>query len=309
MHRSLYLGQDLLADLSFLKDVNIDSIFVDSSALSKEAISQIRNNSSCRVYSVVSCFNKVEPASAEHLALGYNEDTQSLEPLKGLCPTNPVEVSQIHTKIDSTLQLDINGIWLSGLHYPVDCTIVKDSYIDSCFCNDCIQKFIKYVGDDFEYSTLEELYLLIDGSYYQEWLDFKAENIVKIVKYAKSALSDTKADAKLGYFTLPWDESEHRAGLQRVAAQERTKITPLVDITSPMLLYKAMDKQLEWVHEKVEYFWNIGAAFLPLVDTSDNPTQNEVASIINAASTEPSIGCIVQTTRENLPLLTQYLSK
>lgn len=298
MHKSVYIQNLDSETRAALSKLSLDSVFVSYKQLNKEAITKINSETNAQVYAKITCFEGQDlldkfPDSKPVECTG--KDT-SKDWYVGVCPTHDGVRAELKNRIDSMLSLAVNGIWLQFMQYPTKWDEPQPYIMDTCYCPRCLQKFENYIGEKLVYSDLEELYLLIDGSYYQEWLDFKAENITSMVKYARSKITASGKDVKLGYFAIPWDSIEHGAAIQRIVAQERTKLTPLVDVTSPMLYHKLCNEPVEWVNEKVEFFWNIGAPFLPLIQVAGTSTilsDEEFKTSLEYAAASPSIGVCV----------------
>lgn len=294
MHKSVYLKKYIPRLKEALCALNLDSIIISQSSLTEEVLKDLKTSFKFEIYVEITGFegqgllDKFPDAKSKT----YEDIPTAKDWYVGVCPTHEGVRHEIKSRISKAIQLDVNGIWLQFMHYPTKWDDVDPVIMDSCYCDRCIEKFQKYVGDTFEYSGSEELYLLIDGSYYQEWLDFKAKNITSMFEYAKNAINESGKTIKLGYFTPPWDESEYRAGLQRILAQERSLLTPLVDVTSPMLFHKSVGEDVSWIKNKVDYFWNLAADFMPIIQ-SENIDTNDFRLALEYATTSPSVGVCV----------------
>lgn len=293
MHTSVYINKISEEMLKAVSNLNLDSVITSQSKLDRASLTKLRDLG-VEVYGEVSCFEGQSLLDKFPDAKPVTHD--STKTIKdwyvGVCPTHEGVLEEVKSHINLLIDLEAGGIWLQFLYYPTKWDEPEPFIMDTCYCDRCISKFKAYVGDEFEYSDMEELFLLIDGSYYQEWLDFKAIQITSMAQYARDQILKSGKDIKLGYFTPPWDESEHRASLQRVLAQERTQLTPIVDVTSPMLYHKMCGEGLEWIKDKVEYFWNLGAEFIPLIQT-ENITENELEQALKYAVESPSSGVCV----------------
>ena len=87
-------------------------------------------------------------------------------------------------------------------------------------------------------------------------------------------------------------DSEYSAGIKRILGINIEQISPLVETVSPMLYHKMCGKDVEWVKEKVNYYWNLGKPFLPLIQTGD-VSLDEFKKSMEFAILKPSAGVCV----------------
>lgn len=297
MHKSVFLfepvGDKVLASL---KNFELDSVFLHHSNLTSFTIAEVKNSilPKTEIYGEASVFfdkdllaefPDAKPVEAE------GKDTGA-----GLCPTHPkVREAQLE-QIRQYLKLEIDGIWLNHIRYPTKWNAVKPEILDTCYCERCLGLFEDYIGEKLEAKNLEETVLLIDGSYYHEWLTFKCEQISSFVKSVKELIIESGNSHKLGLFVVPWEDKEFGAGIKRVVSQDFAQLSNYADQISPMLYHKMCGKSPEWIREKVEYFWNVGLPFLPIVQTESMPEEISTAEfqqVLDNAVASPSSGVCV----------------
>ncbi len=214
----------------------------------------------------------------------------------GVCPTHPEVREECLRKIDSLLSLNPDGIWLDFIRYPTKWEEPDPYILDTCYCDRCLKLFSEYIGEPIIGNTLEEKVLLIDGSYYIEWLEFKVSQITMMVKEVKDKISVSEKNIKLGFFAVPWEDKEYGAGIKRIIAQDFDQLTLVADGFSPMLYHKMCGKPIEWIKQKVDYFWNFQKPFLPLIQTEPRISEiskDEFKKSLELASSKPSQGVCI----------------
>ncbi len=305
MHKSAFLLEGLtLENIKKAKELNLDSIVVNSELIAAQNIETTKKEiPSIKVYAEVRCFTGKELLEKypDAKPVEAQERETSIADFVALCPTHPKVRKAILEKIKNVIALDVDGIWLDYLHYPTKFDLADPVILDACYCNRCLKMFEEAIGEPIEGvggegTDLENTALYIDGSYYHEWLEFKAEQIVSILREARTMINDSGKDIKLGALVIPWEDKEHGAAIKRLLAQDFGKFTQYVDELIPMLPHKSCGKPVEWIKEKVEYFWNVGVSFLPLIQTKANGISvdnDEFKLAVKYASTKPSSGFCV----------------
>ena len=214
----------------------------------------------------------------------------------GVCPTHTGVREECLRKIDSLLSLNPDGIWLDFIRYPTKWEEPNPYILDTCYCDRCLKLFSEYIGESIVGSTLEEKALLIDGSYYIEWLEFKVNQIASMVKDVREVVGKFGESVKLGIFAVPWEDKEYGAGIKRIIAQDFDQLAFVVDEFSPMLYHKMCGKPVEWIKQKVDYFWNFQKPFLPLIQTESRISEistDEFKKSLELASQKPSQGVCI----------------
>lgn len=214
----------------------------------------------------------------------------------GVCPTHPGVREECLRKIDDLLLLNPDGVWLDFIRYPTKWEEPNPYILDTCYCARCLKLFSEYIGEPITGNTLEEKALLIDGSYYIEWLEFKTSQITTMVKEVKDKIRIFSKNIKLGFFAVPWEDKEYGAGIKRIIAQDFGQLSSIVDEFSPMLYHKMCGKPVEWIKQKVDYFWNFQKPFLPLIQTEPRISEisvDEFKKSLELASQKPSQGVCI----------------
>ena len=298
MHKSIFLDS-LNNTQEVLKSITLDSIFIGPKLFSTESISSLRGIvKNTHIYADMSVFcgeDLVKLFPDAVIVEAFGKDLVK-DGISFVCPTHSEVKEYFQKRITDLLKLDINGIWLDCARYPTVWDKPNPVIYDACYCKRCISLFEKHIGEKIVGTTLEDKFLHIDGSYYIEWLRFKCDQITSIVELARKTITNSKKEMKLGIFVVPWEDSEYSAGIKRILGINIEQISPLVETVSPMLYHKMCGKEVGWVKEKVNYYWNLGKSFLPLIQTENTPLEiglGEFKKSLEFAVLKPSFGVCI----------------
>lgn len=256
--------------LNAIVDLNLDMVFIpfhEASAQNLEKIQKSKSDVKINVEVSVFAGKELLEKFPDALPVEVSGLKTEKEGYVGVCPTHLGVRSECLKKIDDLLSLNPDGIWLDFIRYPTKWNEPDPYILDTCYCDRCLKLFSEYIGESIVGNTLEEKALLIDGSYYIEWLEFKTSQITTMVKEVKDKITASGKNIKLGLFAVPWEDKEYGAGIKRIIAQDFEQLSGVVDEFSPMLYHKMCGKPVEWIKQKVDYFWNFQKPFLPLIQT------------------------------------------
>ena len=291
MHKSIFL--DSLKDTEeVLSGISLDSIMISPKLCNAQSISDLRKtHKNVEIYADFPVFCGEELLKSFPDAIPIEAFGKDLikEGLTFVCPTHLGVRQYLIKELAKLVKLDINGVWLDCARYPTVWAKLVPIIYDTCYCERCLSLFEKYIGEKIVGDTLEEKFLHIDGSYYIEWLRFKCDQITSFVEQVKRIISESGKNMKLGIFVVPWEDNEYSAGIKRILGINIEQIAPLVDTVSPMLYHKMCGKGVEWVKEKVNYYWNLGKPFFPLIQTED-VSLDEFKKSMEFATLKPSAG-------------------
>jgi hypothetical protein len=294
VNRSLFVLEPSDETLEKIRDINFDSLFLSEEKFESDTLKRIKDLSiNSKIYIDVPVFAGKELLDKYPDAIPMKADGETLdiEEYAGLCPTHEGVRKEVLNKIEKLLKENIDGIWLDFIRYPTKWEGEEPKISDTCYCGRCLQKFSEYLDEPIEGETLEDKYLLIDGAYYFEWLDFKTDQIASFVKEVRDLILASGKKIKLGAFIVPWKDDEYGQAIKRVVAQDFTKMFQHLDVFSPMLYHKMAGRSVDWVKEMVAYYWETGKPLLPLVQTEDKPkvlSDEEFKKALEFATNSPS---------------------
>lgn len=277
MHKSVFLANSTSQLLEVAAQLKLDSAFVGAQEASPNKLELLRGT-----LRDTELYAKLDVFAGEELLRKY-PDAVPVESMGKathalVCPTHPGVRQEALDNITKLLETGVDGIWLDYVRYPTHWQTSDPEILDTCYCARCLTLFEEHIGEPIEGvggegNKLEDTALFIDGSYYHEWLEFKAEHIASFVREVRKLIDASGKKVKLGLCLVPWKDKEHGAGIQRVVAQDFIKLTGVVDVFSPMLYHAMCGKSPEWVKDMVEYYWALGAPYLPFVQTENKPQQ------------------------------------
>ncbi|OGC70097.1 hypothetical protein A2415_00670 [candidate division WWE3 bacterium RIFOXYC1_FULL_39_7] len=303
MHKSLYVKGTDDKILSEIAAFNINSIFIPYSTDFSEKFTKLKSNLKpeiavnveLNVFEGKDILVKFADASPVE-ATGKETRTGSYT---GLCPSHPGVRQEILDRAKRILETEIDGIWLGNIRYPTFWQTPEPEILDTCYCDRCMEMFGKYIGEEIIGDTLEDKVLLIDGSYYIEWLEFKCGQISSMVSEIKDLILNSGKNIKLGIFAVPWEDKEYGSGIKRIVAQDFAALINYVDVISPKLFYKEIGKPVDWVKSKIDYYWELGVPILPVVSTFEQ-TSDELKDALAYSVWRNSTGVLVYYTEELL---------
>ena len=299
MHKSLYLEKTPSAEtLLQLKEFGLSSVFLDYKQLSKDVVTNIKASlgDSLEVYACVTVFAGKDllmqfPDAALVEATGKEAEIDDR-----VCPNHQGVRAEILERVKLVLGYGVDGLWLNGLKYSTKWALPEPVIYDVCYCERCLAKFSAALGDDIVGVTLQDKVLLIDGSYYLEWLEFKCNTITSMAQEIKEVLQKSGQKVKYGFFAVPWKDKEYSAGIKRVLGQDFGALAEIFDIFSPQLFHGMCGRPVDWVKEMEDYFWEVGKPMLPLIQTENKPdviSNDEFEKAVRYAAEKPSMGVCV----------------
>lgn len=288
MPNGIYLGNPTKESLMKLADLKPNFIILKHSAVTNlELIKEIFPN--VDIYISYRCFEGKE--LSEKFPDAITVDAQGKPTISGdYFPVSPVnkDVREFHlSEIESFCTLGIKGFWLDHFQFPTKWDTNLPDILDTDFSESAIKEFEGFIGEEIEGNNIEEKYLHIDGSYYHEWLQFKSGILVSFADEVKKILSPK--NMTLSFFAIPWEEQEYGAGIKRIIAQDHSILINHFDETGIMFYYNSVQSDVEWIKNKIEYFWQLGTYFYSVIEVGPNFDE-----ALEQASKSPSKGIILR---------------
>lgn len=304
MNKSTFISSFSTEILQQAKELNLSSIYLNERYISKENTSLIKEilGNDIKIYVEIEIFagsTLLEKYPDAKPVEASGKDTNK-DDYYGICPTHEGVRKEKLERIQELVKEDINGIFLDFICYPTKWEEPEPYILDTCYCPRCLKLFEEYIGEPIqgvggEGTKLENTALHIDGSYYHEWLEFKTNTVTSFVSEVSKIIKQS-ANISLGMFAVPWDDSEYGSAIKRIVGQDLMKLSGYIDIFSPMLYHKMCGKDVSWIKDKVDYFWQIGKPFLPLIQTEPKPMEiflDEFKQAILYATEKPSQGVCI----------------
>lgn len=305
MHKSVFNASAVSPELlEAAKSLNLTSFIQEGQFVSVDLVAELRSAlPNVDIYSSLTCFDGADLLQIFPDAKPVEASNKST--LNAVCPTHEGVRKEILNRADKLIKSNIDGLWLNHARYPTEWELPEPNILDTCYCDRCLQKFSEYIGEQITGTNLEEKVLLIDGSYYIEWIEFKGKQITSLVESIRELITLSGRSVKLGFFALPWEDKEYGAAIKRIVAQDFASLIPVIDILSPGLYHAWCEQPVDWIKNKVNYFWETGKTQLPIIQSVGDFSADEFKAAIENATVSPSIGFIVY----NLEDLTKQKEK
>ena len=295
MYKSILLKEINKNSLEKIKLYNLDAIVVHSTQINKEKISMIKDvlGKDIKIEVIFNCFEgkSLQDKFSEARPLEVEEKDVNEHDYHPVSPTNSEVRDFLLEQIKELAGLEINTVWLNQLHFATKWWVSEPKVLDTDYSDAVLKKFEDYIGESIEGSNLEEKYLHIDGSYYHEWLLFKTGFINEFVKSAKKILNPQKIE--VGVFLVAWEETDYRAGIKRILGQDHGDLVDIADKIALYMPYHAMEKDIEWVKAKLQYFWHLGKTFVSVVDVSNKSNHSSLDQVLPLLQQTPSAGYLI----------------
>jgi len=267
-------------------ELGINAVFCNYRNLRQEWIEKFHENN-VKVYVEIGLFVgedllKKYPDSRPVAKNGQKPEKTNL--YAGLCPNHQKIRQGRLEQIKKILQnFEIDGIWLDFVRYPCHWEDVRDKNItEYCFCKNCLDQFAKTIG-----GWPEGL----------KWYWFKNRQVTLFVKDVKKIVKESKKKIKLGVFTVPWKKNEFNGAIKKIICQDFSALSKQVDIFTPMVYHKMLDRKTEWISEYVNYLYRLTKKpILPIVQTENKPAKlgkEEFVKEVKTSLQKPSAGTIV----------------
>lgn len=280
-----------------IKRHNFDSVILPSSELTENAIEGITNAlPGVNIFADIKTFEgkSILDKFPDAKVVEVNNKNVYENGYSPLCPTNLDVRNAILEEAKRVSKLGLKGVVLSSYHYATIWDKPEPKIYDTCYCDRCLKLFQDLLGEEIEGESLEDKFLHIDGSYYHEWLQFKASNIASFGKSVREIVKGSDDKIELSFFAVPWEDKEYGASIKRILGQDYLKLAEVFDSFIPMLYYVRTGKDIEWLKEKIQYFWEVGLPFTPIIDGPSDTDQFKLA--IEVCSSSPSSGiCIMDS--------------
>ncbi|MBI4091239.1 hypothetical protein HY419_00640 [candidate division WWE3 bacterium] len=287
--------------LRLIKQLNANSILLDAGKITENGVSLIlQNYEGLGIYAVLDVFaggdllKKFPGAKAEEAS----KRPVSYEWYQGVCPNNRELRDYLLQEAKKLMaNKNLKGLFLNFLHFPAFWMLPEPELFDTCYCETCIGKFKDFIMGDSLPESGEKLVEAIDGQYYLEWLNFKTLSITSFLEDVRGAVGNSDARGKLGVFAVPWKDKEYGSAIVRILGQSAFDFSTLADYVSPMLYYKTLGRNIEWVNDTIDYYELFGGRVLPSILFSQEALamdQKEFEKLLNFTFSTKTHGVIIQ---------------
>jgi hypothetical protein len=168
---------------------------------------------------------------------------------------------------------EIDGLWLDFIRYPGRWERPQPALDQSCFCDDSLARFEAFAGLVVPGDTTAKRAAWILDEALARWAAWKCSVIAEFVGQIRALLQETKPQANLGMFSVPWGPKDFDNAIQRVIGQDFALLARHIDVFSPMLYHTMCGRPVEWIGEHIRYLAGVtGKPIIPIVQAIDEPT-------------------------------------
>ena len=172
------------------------------------------------------------------------------------------------------------GIWFDYLTYAGWFEDPEPDLQEHCFCPDCIADFCNATGIDAE--TPKEIL----EHHQHSWTEHKTDRIAGFAKQYVEWIRSHCPTTVIGAYMCPWTPKEFDGALIRIFAQDYQKLSPYIDVFTPLIYVKKSGRTARW-----------GRDFLEQAETFI-PQKNKVALILDVLDFPDSL---LETAKSNIP--------
>ncbi len=170
-------------------------------------------------------------------------------------------------KVVSTL--DPDGASLDFIRYFVYWEMVKPdrdpaTLPDTCFCPFCMEKFGRETGikvpEDLD--TPVKAAAWVDAGHRDRWTAWKCANITSMVEGLATAARLAKPGIMVNLHAVPWRPEDFNGAIRRVAGQDFTSLSRIVDYISPMCYSLMQHRDAAWIASVAKGITAVSSAFI-----------------------------------------------
>jgi hypothetical protein len=253
--------------ISIMKNLNVTNLYVRSEQILKEKTPQILNNSKIKLWLIAPIF--------------YNDENLNLCPtpkwaicddgkiaheksltgnwLKMVCPSDIQYLNYRIKYLRNVLSLcNFTGISLDFMRYFVfwegvfENTSTKNLR-NSCFCNDCINRFKKLFHiSEIHGNTTKNKADFIKENFLDKWTKFKCMTINETVEKIVSDLRKTNLYLKVNLHAVPWAKNDFDGSIKSIVGQDFSLLSDKLQQLSPMTYSKMLIRNGQWINDLIK---------------------------------------------------------
>jgi hypothetical protein len=303
-------------DFQTLSQYPVDAVFVPP----KAELIAAQNVAGRRVFLTLNVFGGTQAWKDFPDARPVRADGEYLDPaLGGICPTHEGWRRSRLDLLASWLEKfrgasAIDGVWLDFIRYPGRWEQGAPDIPDTCYCPRCLGKFqadsgVRVVD---EAKTVAEKAEWIQKNARLPWMAWKKEQVASFAREAKQLIAQPAGEHRilLGAFVVPWRKSDHNGAISFHLAQDAKLLADSIDIFSPMVYHRMVERPVDWVGEITDYYAEMtGREVWPIIQ-ADKVGEEEFGQVVKTVSRPSAQGLLVfkhsDLKDEHWPMLLQY---
>jgi hypothetical protein len=269
-----------------LSDLHVNAIFVHHKAISDLMMKHAKKEGQ-KVFAEFATLNGKDYVEQHPEAWAIDDNGEKVKAatwFMGVCPTEPGFKNYREAELRKLLnKYNIDGVWMDYLHYHAQFEDPEPILPETCFCNNCLQKFQTFSSLQLPAGSTKEKASWILKNHDTAWRNFRCSVVSGWVRDFRKIVKEEKPGGLLGIYHCPWNDEEFNGARRRILALDYDSLKNHADVFSPMVYHKRMGRSAEWVKENIEWFsGKLGdhALIWPIVQAYNDP------GIISAAEFE-----------------------
>lgn len=167
--------------------------------------------------------------------------------VQGVCLSQKEFLEETEENLLAGLQTyQPTGIWLDYLTYAGWFEVPDPDLQESCFCPGCIADFCESTGIDADTPTV------ILENHQTHWTQHKCERITKFADIYANLIKSHLPECIVGAYMCPWFPEEFDGALTRIFAQDYDRLSPAIDVFTPLIYQKKSGRLPHWGREFLE---------------------------------------------------------
>jgi hypothetical protein len=297
----------LLRNGESFRSLGINSIFVRSTSLDDELYHAARKER-VRVYVEFPTLNGADYLEDHPEAWPVNDKGERAAPadwFMGVCLTDSGFRKHREAQLRTLLtKYSVDGVWLDYLHWHAQFETPEPILPETCFCERCLNIFQEAKGVELPSGDAAAKAEWIFSNLDSVWRQWRSEVLSQWVTNMKSIVREVRPGALLGIYYCPWYPEDFDGALFRILGLDLMGLARIVDVLSPMLYHRMMERSSDWVGEYVHWLGSVLIAerrrtrIWPIVQAHNKPgviTTEEFRRVMWNGSRAPASGIMMFT--------------
>jgi len=240
-----------------LDELGVNAVFLHHSAISDSFVARARKENQ-KIYAEFATLNGkgyVEQHAEAWAIDNHGNRVEQAGWFMGVCPADTGFLNYRLNELATLLQrYDIDGVWLDYLHWHAQFEDPEPILPETCFNNNCINRFQRETGISIPGATANEKAKYILANHEQAWRKWRCTVIEDWVKRCSAVVREQNPARVFGIYHCPWNDVEYDSARTRILGLDYSLLEKHADVFSPMVYHERMGRKPEWVKENTEWF-------------------------------------------------------
>lgn len=274
-----------------LDEYGINAVFVHSQSITPELAARVRREGA-KLYAEFATLNgkgyiEKHPEAWPIDAAGNRAPAASW--FMGACPTEPhFRAWRMKLLAELLERYEIDGVFMDYLHWHAQFEEPEPVLPETCFSESCLRTFSRATGIRIPQGDTAERARWILQHHDREWRDWRCSVIAGWMKEIRAVIEARRPGILLGNYQCPWRDDEFGGARRRTLGLDLEMLAPLVDVMSPMVYHRRMERPVPWVGEAVQWLAaRVGGnpAIWPIVQSHGEVPAAEFAEVMKLGRT------------------------